>query len=537
MVVSDSASERRKAVTAVLAQPFISIEEALDVARRSATSGNAGHFSSAVFRLFTDAHGIRDAAEPELAGLIAVVGSLMLAPVVSLETASSVMVDGWDAPFARAAAAARSPKVRGALHAAATACQILRRSLVSDGDNEPAFIIAASMLGRPDLPSVVRFHGPTALTREAPCLRSFDDVMDALERAVQVKEVGVLVGLAETIAEFDGPNSLTETHLATLVAASEALFDMGAWTGVLAIARCLSAAGKRNEIGQQTLSSLQRASVSERERWLGIVDMCGADLASLNLAGHDLRGLRASAAIPTAREVLFDPHARNFFREVVTYHTFTFEDFCEDYGLFLSDPRSEALYEQVLEEDPEWRSVDYFHEHIEQVVLNGATLNGADLRGAQLVFASAVSVNADSANFRDADLRYSDLRGANLNGADLRGANLAEADLAGAQLHGAQLEGAVCNGALVFHADLSGASLPADFWDVVHCTLPEPRRVNRNAYGPDVEPEIRVPSEFADVLEDGAVGAGPVDRADLAAAVGKNVMNAREAESAMDWTD
>ena len=144
-----------------------------------------------------------------------------------------------------------------------------------------------------------------------------------------------------------------------------------------------------------------RIAISEwraRQRFLGKLDVSGADLRYADLHGADLQSAR-----------LVGTDLRNAFLGVAT--------------------------------------------------LNAADMSCADLRDANLQFAKLICSDLRDANICAADLGGTDLTGANLSGADLRGANLTFANLQYANLDGAYLQGAYLQDAKLFGTSLCGADL------------------------------------------------------------------------------
>ena len=88
------------------------------------------------------------------------------------------------------------------------------------------------------------------------------------------------------------------------------------------------------------------------------------------------------------------------------------------------------------------RQVSFVGTWLQECSFAGANLSGADLHCSCLRKASFMKANLQGANLRATDLRdvdfyLADMRGADLTNADLRGADLGCADLTGANLKGA----------------------------------------------------------------------------------------------------
>lgn len=523
----------RAAAVAALGQPFIAADDAVRVAEWAAERRDFKVLSSAVFRLFTDASGVRGAGEVELARLIAIVGRLVLQPCTSPVAFAFLGDLEWDEPFRKAERAVRDPAVASVLATAVQACGTVRRSAAGDDVDRQSLTLACAFLGRPDLVEVL------VPLRQCPSIvyvpQSDDQLAGAIRDARKALNVSAIVTAVTQLEQFAEPYLWSASLLDEVAAASDFLFDRGEWHTLLRLEAFLIPMGQGCAPPMDVFNALQHVPPDIRTAWFQQVDLCGTHLARLNLSGLDLSGLRVGSAIPVDEDLLFDPNQRRFFSESVRYHSFSFEEFCDDYGYFLSDPEAEAQYELVMADDPSWVSTSRAATDVPRTSLRKADLSDAILRGAILTFVDATSVVASGVDLRDADLRYADFRRSNLFGADLRGADLSHADLAGAVLGNARLEGAKCDGALVFEAELGGASLPTDFRNVTHRSLPAPFRVRWSSY--DASADAPGPVLSADREPDFESRKRTAADGDLEAVLGREVARGIRAEAGLDWVD
>lgn len=211
----------------------------------------------------------------------------------------------------------------------------------------------------------------------------------------------------------------------------------------------------------------------ERQRQREGLDLRGADLSAVDLAGLPLARLR---------------------------------------GGLTEDEWRNAQARQVEAAALHLEGADVSGAHLEGAILEGAHLEEARLRDAYLERANLRFAHLEGATLANASLERAALLGATLDGVILNGAHLEFAELGNVSLAGAELFGAHLEGARLSNAQMAGKRLP-------HSTIERMRRWRPDF--PETLPGANIGGMFCDpatVLDDAALGNltyGSVSVADL----------------------